>query len=316
MGNRKALCIGIDEYASSPLEGCVNDAKQWADLFSNDYDVTELHNENATRSGIISVLRGMISRSSSGDVLVVTYSGHGTQIESSNNDEDDDGLDEAVVPYDYDSRGDLLVDDDIGELVSELSSGVNLTFIMDCCHSGTITREVKGFLRGKGQQRSVKERFLKIDDPKLLKKITESIRNRRKQRGTLNRGFRDQMQEVLIAACLPSETSKESGGSGLFTQAATQFLQNADGPVTHEDFVDAIREAVEQEIADLRTSSQTPTLYCARQDRGRLLFSRVTNRDEQQPKCSGKPKTQQKSECNDNPVATLLESLAAVLRSK
>jgi len=48
-----------------------------------------------------------------------------------------DGKDEALCPSDYQESG-LLIDDEIFDrVVLPLASGVKLTIILDCCHSGT-----------------------------------------------------------------------------------------------------------------------------------------------------------------------------------
>merc|ERR1719433_941310 len=48
-----------------------------------------------------------------------------------------DGKDEALCPTDYKESG-FLVDNEIYDLaVNGLRSGVKLTIILDCCHSGT-----------------------------------------------------------------------------------------------------------------------------------------------------------------------------------
>lgn len=71
-----------------------------------------------------------------GDVLFWQFSGHGTQQESVYCDEAD-GMDEALCPCDYKSAG-FLVDNEIYDLAcGSLQSGVKLTIILDCCHSGT-----------------------------------------------------------------------------------------------------------------------------------------------------------------------------------
>ena len=47
-------------------------------------------------------------------------------------------MDEAIVPADYTSAG-MLTDDDMFKLlIAPLPTGVKLTVVMDCCHSGTI----------------------------------------------------------------------------------------------------------------------------------------------------------------------------------
>lgn len=329
MSQRKALCIGIDEYARKPLGGCVNDARDWESLFSRDYEVSHLHNREATWSGIVNALRNLISESASGDVLVVTYSGHGMQIEDRKVLDEPDQLDEALVPIDYDSTADVLIDDDIADLIDKLPEGVNLTFLMDCCHSGTITREIRPFLRPKTRGVEYKERFLQVDKA-LAERIAKNIRRRRKSERSVDRGFQDVKSEILISACLPEETSKESGGSGLFTQAAIEFLRSASSSVTHQDFVNAVREPVARAIERIGASSQNPTLYCGPQDRNEILFSRKRGVDSSVGGSSSGGSSPSgsladnlsnifqrgTSQNTSNTLATFFESLAAVLRNR
>lgn len=327
MSQRKALCIGIDDYSVKPLSGCVNDAKAWEELFSENYSVQTLHNEEATREGIVSALKDLISGSSRGQVLVVTYSGHGTQLDHGQDSGEDDGLDEALCPIDFNTTGDLLVDDDIGDLITDLPDGVSLTFLLDCCNSGTMTREIRPMLRSKAQGAKFNERFIQLDK-ELAERIGKNVRRRRKNRKTADRSLRDAMREVLISAALPDETAKETGGSGLFTQAAIEFLRNASGPVTHRDFTSAIRESVGQAIDELGTSSQTPSLYCDPQDRDRNLFSRkasagagnVGSGSTSGGSSAGASITNifrgVESQAPSDALATFLESLAALIRSR
>ena len=49
-----------------------------------------------------------------------------------------DGYDETLVPLDYQSAGQIRDDDLFNTLVGPMKKGVQLTCIMDCCHSGTI----------------------------------------------------------------------------------------------------------------------------------------------------------------------------------
>jgi hypothetical protein len=81
-------------------------------------------------------LRWLVAGAVPGDVLFWSFSGHGSQQQSMSNSEAD-GLDEVLCPTDYETAG-MLVDDEIFDLVVRpLQSGVKLTIILDCCHSGT-----------------------------------------------------------------------------------------------------------------------------------------------------------------------------------
>jgi hypothetical protein len=159
-GKRAALCIGIDEYPGrNRLFGCVNDCNSWANLLaSRRFDVRKLTNGQATRAAILSGIKELIDRSQPGDVIAIQYSGHGTSVTDINGDEaagDTPGKDESLVPIDFE-QGHLLLDDDLGEICKTIKSGVNVTFFMDCCNSGTNTRM---FMSNKAPENS-KARFM------------------------------------------------------------------------------------------------------------------------------------------------------------
>jgi metacaspase-1 len=112
----------------------------------------------ATREGILGAFRTwLIDPAQPGDVSVFLYSGHGQQVRDQDDDEPD-GLDEALVPYDFvsaraaDNAGRVIRDDDLGKLLRELSfrlKGEGSTLcVVDCCHAGTATR---GSLSAKGR---------------------------------------------------------------------------------------------------------------------------------------------------------------------
>lgn len=108
--------------------------------------------EEATRAGIVSAIESLTARVSPGDVVVVHYSGHGHRMTDDDQDEAD-GLDELLVPYDApglgvaadDYRGERhLRDDDFGRLLTELRRALgsegNLLVTLDACFSGSGTR--------------------------------------------------------------------------------------------------------------------------------------------------------------------------------
>ncbi len=80
----------------------------------------------------------MLRDSKKGDVAVLHYSGHGSNVPDDNSDEAD-GRDEILCPTDLD-WDDPLRDDWLRTTFDGMKDGVNLTVIMDCCHSGTNTR--------------------------------------------------------------------------------------------------------------------------------------------------------------------------------
>jgi len=138
--------------SSGALNGCVNDAMMIAYLLKKNFgftdrDISLLADEKPaaptvavagppTRQNIITGMRHLVSGVGPGDSLFFHFSGHGAQQRDTDGDEDD-GLDETILPLDYKSKG-VIVDDEIYEiLVRTLPAGVRLTAVMDCCHSGT-----------------------------------------------------------------------------------------------------------------------------------------------------------------------------------
>lgn len=86
-----------------------------------------------TGAHIKAKLTELVGASRSGDVLVFHFSGHGTQVPS-DDPEEEDHMDEAICPCDMN----VVCDDDLRDIFSKLDPGVKLTFIADCCHSGTL----------------------------------------------------------------------------------------------------------------------------------------------------------------------------------
>ena len=139
---RIALCIGINNYPGTHMDlmGCVNDARDWSDeLASRAFTVTTLLDAQATKAAMVDAFKAVIRRGASGDMVVITYSGHGTYVPDLNGDEVD-GLDEGLCPYDLQTGGQALLDDEIHELFDARKPGVRLVLISDSCHSGTVTR--------------------------------------------------------------------------------------------------------------------------------------------------------------------------------
>jgi hypothetical protein len=137
----RALCIGINNFPGTQMDlaGCVNDANDWAaELSARGFKVTKLLDGQATRAAMIEGFKSVIGAAAGGDVVVITYSGHGTYAPDVNGDEVD-GLDEGLCPWDLQKNGALL-DDDIHALFTARKAGVRLVLLSDSCHSGTVTR--------------------------------------------------------------------------------------------------------------------------------------------------------------------------------
>ncbi len=142
---KKALCIGINNYPGThmDLQGCVNDANDWAaELASRGFKVAKLLDDQATKAAMVKAMGDLIGKAARNDTLVITFSGHGTYQPDTDGDEAD-GLDEALCPYDLQTKGEALTDDEIRSLFGSRKAGVRIVLIADSCHSGTVTRAAK-----------------------------------------------------------------------------------------------------------------------------------------------------------------------------
>merc|ERR1719384_2915837 len=90
-----------------------------------------------TRDNIIDAFGKLVEESEYGDACFVHYSGHGGKLPDDNGDEED-GYDETLIPLDFASAGQIRDDEVFVTLVGAMKSGVTLTCLMDCCHSGSI----------------------------------------------------------------------------------------------------------------------------------------------------------------------------------
>ena len=142
---KNALCIGINNYPGThmDLQGCVNDANDWAAaLGERGFKVAKLLDDQATKAAMVKAMNDQIGKASKGDSLVITFSGHGTYQPDEDGDEVD-GLDEALCPYDLQTKGEALIDDEIRAIFGARKAGVRIVLISDSCHSGTVTRAAK-----------------------------------------------------------------------------------------------------------------------------------------------------------------------------
>lgn len=273
--NKRALCIGIDRYPepADRLGGCVNDAREWQDVFrSRGFDVETMTDREATRRGLLDAMRSIISGSDAGDVIAIQLSCHGTQVKDYNGDEED-RRDEAVVPYDHRTEG-YLVDDDIADIADDIPEGVSVSFFMDLCHSGSATRLLVGALDRHSSDAKV--RFLAADAQ------MEEIHRKTASRGRSKKrdAYKDR-PEMLFAACAPHQTAKERGGQGDFTRYALKVLRDAGDNLTNAQFIDEVLKIG-------RFENQDPALWADKSLHNRKILS-VHDRGVSQGKqdCSG-----------------------------
>ena len=218
---KKALLVGLNHYPDpeNTLRGCINDVRQVSGLlhahfgFAGDSPIRLLTDARATTAAVVSGLHWLIDDASPGDVLVFHYSGHGSQVPDRHGDEIDDGLDEIICPYDLDWDNPF-TDDDLYAIVKELSPSVNLTVILDSCHSGTGLRELTG------GGRAARSRYLRPP---------EGMRRPHREGRAMRRfGARAAAcGAILIAGCRADQVSADAYIDGDYHGALTFYLCRA-----------------------------------------------------------------------------------------
>lgn len=172
---KRAVCVGINRYKYFPdatLNGCVNDARDMASVFTRHLafdkrDITLLTDEGATKVAIMSALREAVMGARAGRYghIAFSMSSHGTQTPDTTGQEPDH-LSEAFCPHDLDWLGDAtnghweraIVDDELRQLFLLLPPDVLLEVYLDTCHSGTGLRPL---MAGPAQPRPTRpQRFL------------------------------------------------------------------------------------------------------------------------------------------------------------
>ena len=122
------------------LRGCHNDATAMLDMaVANGFNKSSLLlSEEATLQNVSLGIYELAKLATPGDLVFITYSGHGGQVPDTNKDEPD-GLDETWVLYDG-----MWLDDNLNSFLAEFAKGVRVVLLSDSCHSGTVIKAVHG----------------------------------------------------------------------------------------------------------------------------------------------------------------------------
>jgi hypothetical protein len=246
---RRALLIGIDRYERLPypLDGCVNDARVLGGLLERSFGfrpeaITWLLNDQATRDRMLAELDALVAATGQDDVVVIAYSGHGSQMTDRDGDEAE-AMDETIVPYDSgrapDENRDITDDELYVRLLALSERTPFVTLLFDCCHSGSVSRDGFG------------ERVRWVPpDRRPASELPPSTRSRDGVPADRDLGPSGWLplgqRYVLVAGCLDDESSYEhtvvQDGStvthGALTYFLTQQIAGAGPGTTYRDVFD------------------------------------------------------------------------------
>ncbi len=247
---KRSLHIGINDYpgTGSDLSGCINDAHDWGEtLESYGFQTTTLIDGEAKKADMVEAISKIVSDTSKDDIAVITYSGHGTWVPDEDDDEAD-GRDEALCPYDI-AEGNVLTDDEMYEIFSERTRGARIIFISDSCHSGTLSRASNIMLGNREELLKMpKTRFLA---PELYIRGDQTLLNR--ARSVEKRGVsgKTRSSSLFLCGCKDTEYSYDAWfderANGAFTYAALKALKELPVDVTYRDWFKEIRKLLPHE---------------------------------------------------------------------
>jgi hypothetical protein len=263
--NKRALLIGINKYVNLEpryqLYGCVNDVEVVEGLLRGKFgfqNITLLLDQQATQQGIRAAMEQFIGSIMPDDIVVLHYSGHGSQVTDIHNDAPS-GKDSTIVPHDSGRLPNPNLDITDYEIHAWLARMVqvtrNVTLIFDCCHSGSITRDIfgDGARWVEPDNRSAAEVVAEMGSPPVGDTAIANLGIARRDLGSGGSGWLALGQGyLLIAGCRDQESSYEhpvSTGSQASKQGAlTYFLSRelaaAGSGTTYRDVFESVSTLV------------------------------------------------------------------------
>lgn len=291
---KKALLVGINKYKYvKPLNGCVNDVRNMADILTSFYgfsadEIRTIVDESVNRNNLMNRFDWLLDDVKEGDLLLFHFSGHGSQIQDRDGDELEDDLDEILCLYDMDFRNpdSYLLDDDFNDIIDRLPKGVFLTVCIDSCHSGTATRDLAFLTSGlqiPPTETKIQPRFLEPPADIALRGYSKSSRIRRMgsklKEDKKSKGFESgaEAKHVLLAGCMDDQTSADAYISndynGAFTYNLCKTIRDTRGSITYQELIKRVQNSL-----SYNSFSQIPQLN-GNKDLINAKFLSATDRD-------------------------------------
>lgn len=198
--------------------------------------------KKATAEAVTGALDNAAKKLSKGDLLFLTYSGHGGQVKDTNGD-DEDTMDETWVLYDR-----QLVDDELYNLWAKFKPGVRILVLSDSCHSGTVVRNIPSFIEGGPRRRAMPREVGKAVEKrhqKLYRSIQEN--NPGAEKGKVPASV------LLISGCMDNQFSMDGERNGAFTGALKKVWNGGRFAGHYRKFRDTIRAGL--------PDTQSPNYY-------------------------------------------------------
>lgn len=235
------------------LLGCEPDARDMRTIAkARGFETNLLLGAKATRKALTDAVDKAAGKLKAGDILWLSYSGHGGNLPDAN-DEEPDGLDETWCLFDG-----HFVDDEVFELLGRLREGVRALLVTDSCHSGTVARAAvfNAAIEARDREPLV-FRTLSLAQSAAAYDANRAFYDRILADRSLS-GARKKVKAsvMLLSACKDDELAADGFGNGLFTGKLKSVWNEGAFAGGYAKFHKAIRKAVTR-------PKQTPGLFWA-----------------------------------------------------
>jgi metacaspase-1 len=235
--------VDPDHYQgwSGKLNACEADARDMERIATaRDFETTTIMTGDATADAVTSAISDAAGKLQDGDILFLTYSGHGGQVPDTNNQEQDQ-LDETWVLFDR-----QLVDDELYDLWSQFASGARILVFSDSCHSGSVNRDIFQV----AVPHVVEAAMVDTPEPR-TKDLPRDIAKRTYEQ---NKDLYDEVQKshpagetaeigasvLLISGCQDNQLSLDGDRNGLFTSQVLSVWNDGSWVGSHPSFHKAV----------------------------------------------------------------------------
>ena len=224
------------------LQACEYDAKDMQAIAeAKGFESTIMLSQEATAETVSEAIRRAAGDLDKGDLLFLTYSGHGGQVPDTNSDEKGDATDETWVLYDR-----QLVDDELFSLWAEFDAGVRIFVLSDSCHSGSVTRDLFNALvpqiveKGMVDDASPRTKDLPRDVQDATYRANEDLYRQIQSSHESGEDVDVGATILLISGCQDNQLSLDGDRNGLFTQTLLGVWDDGSWEGGHRRFWKAI----------------------------------------------------------------------------